>query len=197
MPKHKFGIYSKALRGKEFKPVDMESSDILLTRLKGISHKVDNMNLNDENNRKTYSSESEGPDDEDDRDADVESVSEDPRRNVTIRRPPTDNKIPTCLQNVVKERKLKKTSTIFEAANKHTIASTVKMTQAAIDKKSLQTQGDKLNQIKALRRQHNSRYGGGFTGGGGGTGNNRYVCFIWFFVDLLFYEVHLIQTFGF
>ncbi|KAL5280931.1 CDC14A family protein [Megaselia abdita] len=156
MPKHKFGIYSKALRGKEFKPVDLESSDILLTRVKGISHKVDNMNLNDENNKKTYSSDSEGPDEEEDRDADEESVSEDPRRNVTIRRPPVDNKIPICLQTVAKEKKLKKTSTIFEAANKHTIASAVKMTQAAIEKKSLQTQGDKLNQIKALRRQHNS-----------------------------------------
>lgn len=188
MPKHKFGIYSKALRGKEFKPVDMESSEILLTRVKGISNKVDNMNLNDENNKKTYSSESEGPDeDETDRDADEESVSEDPRRNVTIRRPTTDNKTPICLQNIAKERKLKKTPTIFEAANKHTIASTVKMTQAAIDKKGLQTQGDKLNQIKALRRQHNSRYGGinAGGGGGGGSGNNRWVCFIWFFVDFV------------
>ncbi|KAL5280929.1 CDC14A family protein [Megaselia abdita] len=173
MPKHKFGIYSKALRGKEFKPVDLESSDILLTRVKGISHKVDNMNLNDENNKKTYSSDSEGPDEEEDRDADEESVSEDPRRNVTIRRPPVDNKIPICLQTVAKEKKLKKTSTIFEAANKHTIASAVKMTQAAIEKKSLQTQGDKLNQIKALRRQHNSRYGGGFTGGGGSANNSE------------------------
>lgn len=171
MPKHKFGIYSKALRGKEFKQVDLETSDILLTRVKGISHKVDNMNLNDENNKKAYSSESEDPDEDEDRDADEESVSEDPRRHVTIRRPQIDNKNPVNLQSVVKERKLKKTSTIFEA--KHTIASAVKMTQAAIDKKTSQTQGDKLNQIKALRRQHNSRYGGGYTGIG--SGNNRYV----------------------
>lgn len=60
------------------------------------------------------------------------------------------------------EKKLKKPSTNYEPAalQRPTIASTVKMTQAAIDKAKAQTQGDKLNQIKAMRRQHNSRSGG-------------------------------------
>lgn len=60
------------------------------------------------------------------------------------------------------EKKLKKPS-VYEpvtALQRPTIASTVKMTQAAIEKKNAQTQGDKLNQIKAMRRQHNSRSGG-------------------------------------
>ncbi|XP_011189496.2 probable serine/threonine-protein kinase DDB_G0282963 [Zeugodacus cucurbitae] len=52
------------------------------------------------------------------------------------------------------EKKLKKPCVGLEAAQRPTIASTVKMTQAAIDKQNSQTQGDKLNQIKALRRQH-------------------------------------------
>ncbi|XP_069963639.1 uncharacterized protein Cdc14 [Bactrocera oleae] len=52
------------------------------------------------------------------------------------------------------EKKLKKPCIGLEAAQRPTIASTVKMTQAAIDKQNSQTQGDKLNQIKALRRQH-------------------------------------------
>ncbi|XP_065355684.1 probable serine/threonine-protein kinase DDB_G0282963 isoform X2 [Calliphora vicina] len=60
------------------------------------------------------------------------------------------------------EKKLKKPSTTYEPAalQRPTIASTVKMTQAAIEKTKAQTQGDKLNQIKAMRRQHNSRSGG-------------------------------------
>ncbi|XP_067624864.1 uncharacterized protein Cdc14 [Eurosta solidaginis] len=52
------------------------------------------------------------------------------------------------------EKKLRKPCVGLEAAQRPTIASTVKMTQAAIDKQNSQTQGDKLNQIKALRRQH-------------------------------------------
>jgi len=52
------------------------------------------------------------------------------------------------------EKKLRKPSAnVFEAA-RHTIASTVRMTQTALEKKQAQTQGDKLNQIKALRRHH-------------------------------------------
>lgn len=61
------------------------------------------------------------------------------------------------------EKKLKKpTTTSYEPAAllRPTIASTVKMNQTAIDKTKAQTQGDKLNQIKAMRRQHNSRSGG-------------------------------------
>lgn len=60
------------------------------------------------------------------------------------------------------EKKLKKPSVYEPAAaiQRPTIASTVKMVQAAIEKKNAQTQGDKLNQIKAMRRQHNSRSGG-------------------------------------
>ncbi|EDW28633.1 GL18848 [Drosophila persimilis] len=52
------------------------------------------------------------------------------------------------------EKKLRKPSgNVFDAA-RHTIASTVRMTQTALEKKQAQTQGDKLNQIKALRRHH-------------------------------------------
>ena len=61
------------------------------------------------------------------------------------------------------EKKLKKPSSNYEPAaalQRPTIASTVKMCQAAIEKSKSQTQGDKLNQIKAMRRQHNSRSGG-------------------------------------
>ncbi|TMW39341.1 hypothetical protein DOY81_015579, partial [Sarcophaga bullata] len=61
------------------------------------------------------------------------------------------------------EKKLKKPSSNYEPAaalQRPTIASTVKMCQAAIEKTKAQTQGDKLNQIKAMRRQHNSRSGG-------------------------------------
>lgn len=51
------------------------------------------------------------------------------------------------------------------AAHRPTIASTVKMSQAAVDKMKKigsQTQGDKLNQIKAMRsHQHNSRLSAG------------------------------------
>ncbi|XP_036328681.1 mucin-19 isoform X2 [Rhagoletis pomonella] len=50
------------------------------------------------------------------------------------------------------EKKLKKPCIGLEATQRPTIASTVKIT--AIDKQNSQTQGDKLNQIKALRRQH-------------------------------------------
>lgn len=62
------------------------------------------------------------------------------------------------------EKKLKKPSNAnYEptiALQRPTIASTVKMAQAAIEKTKAQTQGDKLNQIKAMRRQHTSRSGG-------------------------------------
>ncbi|EDW76146.2 uncharacterized protein Dwil_GK15301 [Drosophila willistoni] len=55
------------------------------------------------------------------------------------------------------EKKQRKPSaSVFEAA-RHTIASSVRMTQTALEKKQqqqAQTQGDKLNQIKALRRHH-------------------------------------------
>ncbi|XP_013111176.2 probable serine/threonine-protein kinase DDB_G0282963 [Stomoxys calcitrans] len=60
------------------------------------------------------------------------------------------------------EKKLKKPSTYEPAValQRPTIASSVKMAQVALEKKNAQTQGDKLNQIKAMRRQHNSRSGG-------------------------------------
>ncbi|BFF95696.1 uncharacterized protein DMAD_13044 [Drosophila madeirensis] len=62
---------------------------------------------------------------------------------------------PTAEAASCTEKKLRKqpTGNVFEAA-RHTIASTVRMTQTALEKKQAQTQGDKLNQIKALRRHH-------------------------------------------
>lgn len=60
------------------------------------------------------------------------------------------------------EKKVRKPPTAHEVTvQRPTIASTVKMTQTAIERRTGQTQGDKLNQIKAMRRQHNSRLSAG------------------------------------
>lgn len=70
------------------------------------------------------------------------------------------NKIPISVDPLSCDRKIKKPGYLFESAQKPTIASTEKMHQKAIEKNRAgisQTQGDKLNQIKAMRRHHNSR----------------------------------------
>ncbi|XP_055840274.1 dual specificity protein phosphatase CDC14A [Episyrphus balteatus] len=160
-PKHKYGIYSLILNGKASNQQLNDNSEVLLTsRVKGISQKVDTMHINDEENengnvpkKKVLTTKhveedesSSGDDDNNDDEKPLHRSSNDVVDN---------NKL--SIEPLYAEKKLKKPCSIFEAANKHTIASTVKMTQAAIDKKNAQTQGDKLNQIKAMRRQHNSR----------------------------------------
>lgn len=88
------------------------------------------------------------------------------RRTPPIQEQSTGGNIGSSATPLYSEKKLKKPSSIFDtsvtaALQRPTIASTVKMTQAAIEKTKAQTQGDKLNQIKAMRRQHTSRLSGG------------------------------------
>ncbi|XP_055918617.1 tyrosine-protein phosphatase cdc-14 [Eupeodes corollae] len=159
-PKHKYGIYSQILNGKASNQLNDNSEVLLTSRVKGISQKVDTMHINDEENengnvpkKKVLTTKNVGDEDEstsDDDNKDDEKLLHRGSNDVV-----DNNKL--SIEPIYAEKKLKKPCSIFEAANKHTIASTVKMTQAAIDKKNAQTQGDKLNQIKAMRRQHNSR----------------------------------------
>ncbi|KAH8412969.1 hypothetical protein KR009_007235 [Drosophila setifemur] len=213
---HTYGINSLELKTKLAEMAACSESaehvDLLLTRVKGISQRVDTMHLND---RDTLDAGSADQTDEelserqqlerderalyqsaadpncngsDDNDTDtISAPSEQPLPSsytISTRRrksPSAANKttvIAASLRRLVNpvgnrsnnntasatypapevasctEKKLRKPSgNVFEAA-RHTIASTVRMTQTALEKKQAQTQGDKLNQIKALRRHH-------------------------------------------
>ncbi|XP_017006290.2 dual specificity protein phosphatase CDC14A isoform X1 [Drosophila takahashii] len=212
---HTYGINSLELKTKLASAASdsAEHVDLLLTRVKGISQRVDTMHLNDQDNldsvcvdqtdeelseqrrlerdeRALYqSAEDPNCNGSDDNDTDTLSApAEQPLSSsytISTRRrksPSGANKptvIATSLRRLVNpnanrsglstasgvvypatevasctEKKLRKPSAnVFEAA-RHTIASTVRMTQTALEKKQAQTQGDKLNQIKALRRHH-------------------------------------------
>ncbi|KAH8328373.1 hypothetical protein KR067_008594 [Drosophila pandora] len=213
---HKYGINSLELKNKlaELATETAEHVDLLLTRVKGISQRVDTMHLNDHDTLdasivdQTDEEISEQQQlERDERALYLQSGVEDPNSNIsddndtdtvsapaeqpisssytisTRRRksPSAANRstvIATSLRRLVSpvsnrsglnsgpglsqatdvtsctEKKLRKPSaSVFEAA-RHTIASTVRMTQTALEKKQAQTQGDKLNQIKALRRHH-------------------------------------------
>lgn len=218
--RHTYGINSLALKIKLAEVANVADSpehvDLLLTRVKGISQRVDTMHLNDQDTldaaacvdhptdeeiseqqqlereeRALYQKAAEDPNcnGSDDNDTDTISAPADPPTlsssyTMSTRRrksPSAANKstvIATSLRRLVNpnanrstaaaasaypavevasctEKKLRKPSaSVFEAA-RHTIASTVRMTQTALEKKQqAQTQGDKLNQIKALRRHH-------------------------------------------
>ncbi|XP_017060340.1 dual specificity protein phosphatase CDC14A isoform X1 [Drosophila ficusphila] len=212
--KHTYGINSLELKAKLASAASdtAEHMDLLLTRVKGISQRVDTMHLNDQDTldaacadqtdeelseqqrleqdeRALYeSAEDPNCNVSDDNDTDTLSApAEQPLSSsytISTRRrksPSAANKptvIATSLRRLVNpnanrsglstasgvypapevasctEKKLRKPSaSVFEAA-RHTIASTVRMTQTALEKKQAQTQGDKLNQIKALRRHH-------------------------------------------
>ncbi|EDW52038.1 GM13298 [Drosophila sechellia] len=205
---HTYGINSLELKKKLASAAadSVEHVDLLLTRVKGISQRVDTMHLNDldaacadqtdeelseqlrleRDERALYQSvEDPNCNNSDDNDTDTISAPADPpptsSYTISTRRrksPSGANKptvIATSLRRLVNpnanrstasgvyptpelasctEKKLRKPSAnVFEAA-RHTIASTVRMTQTALEKKQAQTQGDKLNQIKALRRHH-------------------------------------------
>ncbi|XP_016978345.2 dual specificity protein phosphatase CDC14A isoform X1 [Drosophila rhopaloa] len=211
---HTYGINSMELKTKLASAASDSSEhlDLLLTRVKGISQRVDTMHLNDQDNldaacvdqtdeeiseqqrlerdeRALYqSAEDPNCNGSDDNDTDTISAPADQplpsSYTISTRRrksPSGANKptvIATSLRRLVNpnanrsglstasgvypvpevasctEKKLRKPSAnVFEAA-RHTIASTVRMTQTALEKKQAQTQGDKLNQIKALRRHH-------------------------------------------
>ncbi|KMY88858.1 dual specificity protein phosphatase CDC14A isoform X1 [Drosophila simulans] len=205
---HTYGINSLELKKKLASAAadSLEHVDLLLTRVKGISQRVDTMHLNDldaacadqtdeelseqlrleRDERALYQSvEDPNCNNSDDNDTDTISAPADPpptsSYTISTRRrksPSGANKptvIATSLRRLVNpnanrstasgvyptpelasctEKKLRKPSAnVFEAA-RHTIASTVRMTQTALEKKQAQTQGDKLNQIKALRRHH-------------------------------------------
>ncbi|XP_017069879.1 LOW QUALITY PROTEIN: dual specificity protein phosphatase CDC14A [Drosophila eugracilis] len=203
---HTYGINSLELKTKLASAASDSSEhvDLLLTRVKGISQRVDTMHLNDQDNldagcvdqtdeelmeqrrlerdeRALYqSAEDPNCNVSDDNDTDTISAPADQPSSYTIstrrrKSPSAANKptvIATTLRRLVNpnanrsalppapevasctEKKLRKPSAnVFEAA-RHTIASTVRMTQTALEKKQAQTQGDKLNQIKALRRHH-------------------------------------------
>ncbi|XP_037712183.1 dual specificity protein phosphatase CDC14A isoform X1 [Drosophila subpulchrella] len=211
---HTYGINSLELKTKlaSASSDSAEHVDLLLTRVKGISQRVDTMHLNDQDNldaacvdqteeeiseqrrlerdeRALYqSAEDPNCNGSDDNDTDTISAPADQPLSsgytISTRRrksPSGANKptvIATSLRRLVNpnanrsglstatgvypapevasctEKKLRKPSAnVFEAA-RHTIASTVRMTQTALEKKQAQTQGDKLNQIKALRRHH-------------------------------------------
>jgi len=211
---HTYGINSLELKTKLASAASdsAEHVDLLLTRVKGISQRVDTMHLNDQDNldaacvdqteeeiseqrrlerdeRALYqSAEDPNCNGSDDNDTDTISAPADQPLSsgytISTRRrksPSGANKptvIATSLRRLVNpnanrsglstatgvypapevasctEKKLRKPSAnVFEAA-RHTIASTVRMTQTALEKKQAQTQGDKLNQIKALRRHH-------------------------------------------
>ncbi|XP_017105453.3 dual specificity protein phosphatase CDC14A isoform X1 [Drosophila bipectinata] len=213
---HTYGINSLELKSKlaEIGTDSAEHVDLLLTRVKGISQRVDTMHLTDHDTLdasivdQTDEEISEQQQlERDERALYLQSGTEDPNSNIsddndtdtvsapaeqpisssytisTRRRksPSAANRstvIATSLRRLVSpvsnrsslnsgpglcpaadaasctEKKLRKPSaSVFEAA-RHTIASTVRMTQTALEKKQAQTQGDKLNQIKALRRHH-------------------------------------------
>ncbi|XP_052854439.1 dual specificity protein phosphatase CDC14A isoform X2 [Drosophila gunungcola] len=212
--RHTYGINSLELKTKlgSVASDSAEHVDLLLTRVKGISQRVDTMHLHDQDNldaacvdptdeeineqqrlerdeRALYqSTEDPNCNGSDDNDTDtISAPAEQPLSSgytISTRRrksPSGANKptvIATSLRRLVNpnanrsglstasgvypaaevasctEKKLRKPSVnVFEAA-RHTIASTVRMTQTALEKKQAQTQGDKLNQIKALRRHH-------------------------------------------
>ncbi|XP_062120927.1 dual specificity protein phosphatase CDC14C [Drosophila sulfurigaster albostrigata] len=244
MLQHKYGIYSldlktklvenEQLRQQQQQQQQQQSSaspfdhvDLLLTRVKGISQRVDTMHLHDQDtlDANSYSGGGgigggEQTDDElserqlelqeqdlhyqstdetncnvSDNDTDTASAAADQPLSSTTsytistrrrKSPSSANKptiIATSLRRLVNpnaasrssnnnggngnnlvlepnavgsctEKKLRKPSAnVFEAA-RHTIASSVRMTQTALEKSKAQTQGDKLNQIKALRRHH-------------------------------------------
>ncbi|KAH8281435.1 hypothetical protein KR054_000451 [Drosophila jambulina] len=228
--RHKYGINSLELKAKLAEVSNIANSsehvDLLLTRVKGISQRVDTMHLNDQDTLDAANADDHPTPEElseqrqlerdehalyqqaaaedpncncsDDNDTDTISAPAEPPLTsgytITTRRrksPSAANKstvIATSLRRLVNpnanrnssatpgmtypataeapsctEKKLRKPSAnVFEAA-RHTIASTVRMTQTALEKKQqqqqqqAQTQGDKLNQIKALRRHHHSR----------------------------------------
>ncbi|KAH8248613.1 hypothetical protein KR032_001407 [Drosophila birchii] len=227
--RHTYGINSLELKTKLVEVSNIANSaehvDLLLTRVKGISQRVDTMHLNDQDTLDAASADHPTPEElseqrqlerdehalyqqaiaedpncngSDDNDTDTISAPAEPPLTsgytITTRRrksPSAANKstvIATSLRRLVNpnanrtsattgvtypaaaaaaevpsctEKKLRKPSAnVFEAA-RHTIASTVRMTQTALEKKQqqqqAQTQGDKLNQIKALRRHHHSR----------------------------------------
>ncbi|KAH8237520.1 hypothetical protein KR038_003733 [Drosophila bunnanda] len=225
--RHTYGINSLELKAKLAEVSSIANSsehvDLLLTRVKGISQRVDTMHLNDQDTLDAGSADhptaeelseqrqlerdehalyqqatAEDPNcnGSDDNDTDTISAQAEPSLSssytITTRRrksPSAANKstvISTSLRRLVNpnanrsiatpgvayptanaevpsctEKKLRKPSAnVFDAA-RHTIASTVRMTQTALEKKQqqqqAQTQGDKLNQIKALRRHHHSR----------------------------------------
>ncbi|XP_030240258.1 dual specificity protein phosphatase CDC14A-like isoform X1 [Drosophila navojoa] len=220
---HKYGIYSIELKEKlakneleEQKAVPLATSDpfehvdLLLTRVKRISQRVDTMHLHDQDTldggcdqtdeelseqqlelqELHYHSTDEANCNASDNDTDTASAPAEQTLGssytMSTRRrksPSNANKptvIATSLRRLVNpgsmrntssgnssaiasslepagsctEKKLRKpSSNVFEAA-RHTIASSVRMSQTALEKKQMQTQGDKLNQIKALRRHH-------------------------------------------
>lgn len=218
MLQHKYGIYSLELKTKlsenerqlqqEKLSVDTyENVDLLLTRVKGISQRVDTMHLYDrdtvdaeqtdeelseqqqqqrelEHDLSTDDANCNGSDnDTDTASAPAEQQLSSSSTTYTIstrrRKSPSSANKPTIIAHSLRrlvnpnagrssnpscggivdvatssctEKKLRKPSA-FEAA-RHTIASSVRMTQTALEKKQAQTQGDKLNQIKALRRHH-------------------------------------------
>ncbi|XP_017029475.1 dual specificity protein phosphatase CDC14AB isoform X3 [Drosophila kikkawai] len=219
--RHTYGINSLELKTKLAEVSTIANSaehvDLLLTRVKGISQRVDTMHLHDLDTLDAASADhptaeelseqrqlerdehalyqqaaAEDPNcnGSDDNDTDTLSAPAEPSLTsgytISTRRrksPSAANKstvIATSLRRLVNpnanrssatpavevpsctEKKLRKPSAnVFEAA-RHTIASTVRMTQTALEKKQqqqqqAQTQGDKLNQIKALRRHHHSR----------------------------------------
>ncbi|CAD7080034.1 unnamed protein product [Hermetia illucens] len=128
MTRHIFGIYSKM---KNQKDVSNDNPDGggggILNRVKGISHKVDTMNLNDEENEN-------GNDDTDD---------EDDTRRIKVKPNTLFEAITSTVPVVVKNAALR-------------TAQNTQTTQMS-ERKGAQTQGDKLNQIKAMRRHHHSR----------------------------------------
>ncbi|ALC38941.1 cdc14 [Drosophila busckii] len=217
MLQHKYGINSLELKTmtaerqqqlqqqqQQQQTVDsnLQHVDLLLTRVKGISQRVDTMHLHDQDTldgtdedlseqqpepESYYQSTDEANCNVSDNDTDtVSAPAEQPPSSaysISTRRrksPAGANKptvIASSLRRLVNpnagrsqlssaagvlepvsssctEKKLRKPSaSVFEAA-RHTIASSVRMTQTALEKKQAQTQGDKLNQIKALRRHH-------------------------------------------
>lgn len=218
---HKYGIYSLELKTKlaeneqqlqqdKLASDTYENVDLLLTRVKGISQRVDTMHLYDrdtvdaeqtdeelseqqqqreqlrelEHDLSTDDANCNGSDnDTDTASAPAEQQLSSSSTTYTIstrrRKSPSSANKPTIIAHSLRrlvnptaarssspssggivdaatgsctEKKLRKPSA-FEAA-RHTIASSVRMTQTALEKKQSQTQGDKLNQIKALRRHH-------------------------------------------
>ncbi|XP_037906091.1 probable serine/threonine-protein kinase MARK-A isoform X3 [Hermetia illucens] len=153
MTRHIFGIYSKM---KNQKDVSNDNPDGggggILNRVKGISHKVDTMNLNDEENEN-------GNDDTDDED--------DTRQVIRIPDSAIVEKLPLSIESLQIDRRIKvKPNTLFEAITstvpvvvKNAALRTAQNTQTTqmSERKGAQTQGDKLNQIKAMRRHHHSR----------------------------------------
>jgi len=222
MLQHKYGIYSLDLKTKLSETEQLQQQqqqqqtsaspfdhvDLLLTRVKGISQRVDTMHLHDQDTLDaTYSEQTDEELSEQqlelqeqelhyqstdetncnvsDNDTDTASAAADQPLSSTYtistrrRKSPSSANKPTVIANTLRrlvnpgsirsgsntistlepagsctEKKQRKPSAnVFEAA-RHTIASSVRMNQTALEKKQAQTQGDKLNQIKALRRHH-------------------------------------------